>query len=210
MTDTTQLETPEWYGSTARATAFFPLMMAVYMVFYAAWAPFAWPLAGSITFVVVGAAAALCVRRGIHQIRHAKRYRSIATAENDRLGRTMGILNSVTHPIWMLGGIVLGVLGEGRWFLPLMVFVIGAHFLPMAQILNRTIDYLLGPIAMGFAIAAAVLGSEPTVPWIDVYAVAGLGGAITTFGYALYMIWNYRRTADAAGVTIPRGRPLGQ
>ena len=203
MTDTTQLEAPEWYGSTARATAFFPLMMAVYMVFYAAWAPFAWPLAGSITFVVVGAAAALCVRRGIHQIRHAKQFRSIATPENDRLGRTMGILNSVTHPIWMVGGIVLVVFGEGRWFLPLMVFVIGAHFLPMAHILHRKIDYLLGPVAMGFAIAAAVLASEPTVPWIDVYAVAGLGGALSTAGYAVYMIRNYAQLAKAAGVAAP-------
>lgn len=45
----------------------------------------------------------------------------------------MLVLNSVTHPVWMLGAVLLLVFGQGRWVLPLMVFVIGAHFLPMAR-----------------------------------------------------------------------------
>lgn len=32
---------PEWVGSVARGIAFFPVMMSVYAVFYAAWWPFA-------------------------------------------------------------------------------------------------------------------------------------------------------------------------
>lgn len=40
------------------------------------------------------------------------------------------------------------MLGEARYIIPLIVFVIGAHFLPIAKIMDRRIDYLLGPVAM--------------------------------------------------------------
>ena len=115
----------------------------------------------------------------------------------------MGILNSVTHPIWMIGTIVLLILGQGRWVLPLMIFVIGAHFLPMAHILNRKIDYLLGPIAMASATWAGVLAFNDQASWLVVFSVAGIGGTLSTLGYALYMSKAYQRLCNVADVPFP-------
>src|SRR5690554_79867 len=109
-------------------------------------APHGGPLPGAVAFLAVMAVAVLFTVRGVKQIRHAARYPNHPTPDDVRIGKAMGVLNSVTHPIWMLGTILLLVFAQGRWALPLMVFVIGAHFVPMARILGRRIDYLLGPL----------------------------------------------------------------
>ncbi|MBW1637829.1 hypothetical protein G3H63_01840 [Microbacterium resistens] len=177
--------------------------MSAYAVFYAAWWPFAWGYAGVGAFALVVVLAVVFVVRGVAQIRHASSFPNTPNEEDQRLGKAMGLLNSVTHPIWMLGTIVLLVFGQGRWVLSLMVFVIGAHFVPMARILGRRIDYLLGPVAMAGAIIAGMLALDPQVSWLVVFAVAGIGGAVATLCYAVYMARAYRRLCERAGVPFP-------
>lgn len=201
QTSTTQA--PEWFGSAARGIAFFPVMMSAYAVFYAAWWPFAWGYAGAGAFALVVVLAVAFVARGVAQIRHASSFPNKPNDEDQRLEKAMGLLNSVTHPIWILGSIVLLVFGQGRWVLPLMVFMIGAHFVPMARILGRRIDYLLGPVAMVGAIIAGVLALDPQVSWLVVFAVAGIGGAVATLCYAVYMARAYRRLCERAWVRFP-------
>jgi hypothetical protein len=196
-------QAPGWFGSAAQSNAFFPVLMSAYAVFYAAWWPFAWGYAGAFAFAAVLVAAVLFSIRGIRQIHHAAQFASNPTPEDQRLGKMMGLLNSIAHPIWMLGAIILLVFGQGRWVLPLMVFVIGAHFVPMAHILGRRIDYVLGPVAMLSALAAGALALDEHVSWLVVFAVAGLGGAAATLSYALYMARAYRRLCDRAAVRFP-------
>lgn len=191
-------QAPAWFGAAAQGIAFFPLLMSVYLIVYSAWWPFAWGWLGTAAFAVTALYAAVFIIRGVQQIRHAAAFVSEPTVEDARISRSMGILNGVTHPLWMTGAIVLLIFGQGRWVLPLMVFVIGAHFIPIAAILRRKIDYLLGPVAMVFAVAAAHLALDPTVSWLLVFAVAGIGGALTTGAYAAYMARAYRRLCDEA------------
>lgn len=203
------MQAPDWFGSAARGIAFFPVMMSAYAVFYAAWWPFAWGFIGAGAFALVLVTAVFFVVRGIAQIRHAASFPSNLTAEDQRLNKAMGLLNSVTHPIWVLGSIVLLVFGQGRWVLPLMVFVIGAHFVPMARILGRKVDYLLGPVAMVAAVIAGVLAVDEQISWLVVFAVAGVGGTVATLCYAAYMARAYRRLCERAGVKVvtpARGR----
>lgn len=178
-------------------------MMSAYAVFYSAWWPFAWGYAGAGAFALVLVLAVLFVVRGVAQIRHASSFPNNPTAEDQRLGKAMGFLNSVTHPIWMLGAVVLLVFGQGRWVLPLMVLVIGAHFVPMARILGRRIDYLLGPLAMAAAVIAGMFALDAQVSWLVVFAVAGIGGAVATLCYAVYMARAYRRLCERADVPFP-------
>jgi hypothetical protein len=194
---------PEWFGSTARATAFFPAMMSVYLLIYASSWPAAWGVAGTIACAAVAVYAIVFIVRGIRQIRHARRYPAVKTPEGARIDRAMGLLNAVTHPVWMAGAVVLILNGQERWVLPLMVFVIGAHFLPMGSILSRKIDYLLGPVAMLFAVFAGILAANSDVPTAEVWAVAGIGGALSTGSYAAYMARNYAQLAKTAGVEFP-------
>lgn len=174
--------------------------MSVYVVFYSVWWPFAWGPIGGALFAGALVYAAVFIVRGIRQIRHASQFVSEPTLEDARVERAMGILNSVAHPIWMIGSVVLLILGEGRWILPLMVFVIGAHFLPMASILGRKIDYFLGPLAMVLALLAGYFALNPSVSWLTVFAVAGVGGALSTGSYAAYMARAYRALCREAGV----------
>lgn len=194
---------PEWFGSAARGIAYFPIAMSGYAVFYALWWPFAWGYVGAGAFVLVLVAAALFVYRGVSQIRHAASFPNHPTAEDQRIGKAMGVLNSVAHPIWMLDSIVLLIAGQGRWVLPLMVFVVGAHFVPMARILGRKIDYLLGPVAMIGAVIAGILALDPDVSWLTVFAVAGKGGAVAPLCYAVYMARAYSRLCQRADVLFP-------
>lgn len=119
----------------------------------------------------------------------------------------MMVLNSITHPVWMFPSILLLVFGQGRWVLPPMVFVIGVHFVPMARILARRIDYLLGPVTIIAAIIAGILALDEQVSWLVAFAVAGIGGAIATHCYALYLAREYRRLCERADVSFPVGTP---
>lgn len=194
---------PDGFGSAVRDIAFFPVVMSAYAIFYAVWWPFAWGWAGAAALLVALVAAVFLVVRGASQIRHAARFPDDPTPEIERERRAMTALNSVTHPIWLLGSILLFLLGLGRWTLPLMVFVIGAHFMPMARILDRRIDYLLGPVTMIAAIIAGILALDEQVSWLVVFAVAGVGGTVATLCYALYLAREYRLVCERAGVPFP-------
>lgn len=143
------------------------------------------------------------VRIGVRQVRHARSFSGEATPDDLRIARAMGILNSITHPVWMTASIVLLLLGLGRWVLPLMVAVIGLHFIPIALILGRKIDYFLGPVSILFAVVAGVFASFDNVPWLVVFAIAGIGGALSTIGYSFYMTAAYRSLCEKAGVPYP-------
>lgn len=170
----------------AKATAALPLLMGCYVLFYSLWFPTAWAALGWGLFAAALIVAGAAIRRGIRQLNHAKSLPAEPVSETgQRRARQMGILNSVTHPIWMLGAVLLAALGEARYIVPLIGFVIGAHFLPIAKIMDRRIDYFLGPVAMVAAIVA-VTTEHPA-------AVAGLGGAVSTGCYAWYMAANYRK-----------------
>ena len=174
--------------------------MSVYVLVYSIWWPFAWGIPGLVAFVLVVAFAVLFVTRGIRQMRHSVLFEATESAEDRRLARAMGILNSVAHPVWMVGTIVLLIAGQGRWVMPLMVLVIGAHFLPIAHILGRWVDYPAGLLMIVFAVIGGVMAANATIPWITVFAVAGIGGTIATGFYAIYMARQYRQMTRAVGL----------
>lgn len=197
---------PVGFGAAARDLAPFPLMMSCFATSYAIWWPFAWGWAGAAALLVVVIAAVLLGVRGVAQIRHSTRFPDDPTPEIERERTAMAVLNGITHPVWMLPSVLLIVFGQGRWVLPLMVFVIGAHFVPMARILDRRIDYLLGPVTMIAALAAGVLALDRQHSWLVVFAVAGIGGAVATVSYAMYLARAYRRICVRAHVAFsPRG-----
>lgn len=202
---------PDWFGAAAQDLAPFPIIMSGYALFYAVWWPFAWGWAGAAAFLIVLIAAALFVARGVMQVRHAALFPNDPTPQIERERKAMMVLNSITHPVWMFPSILLLVFGQGRWVLPLMVFVVGVHFVPMARILARRIDYLLGPVTIIAAIIAAIIAGilalDEQVSWLVAFAVAGIGGAIATHCYALYLAREYQRLCERADVSFPVATP---
>lgn len=197
-----KVQPPDWFGAAARGISFFPVVTSAYMLIYSVWWPLAWGVPGAIAFVLVLLLAVGFIVRGISQIRHSMQFEIVNSSEGDRIARAMGILNSVTHPIWMLGTVALLIFGQDRWVMPLMVFVIGAHFLPMARILNRWIDYPMGLLMIAFAILGGFAAADPSVSWVEVFAISGTGGAIATGIYAAYMAVGYSRMTCAAGLSF--------
>jgi hypothetical protein len=203
MTATSERTAPAWFGSAARGTAFFPLLMSVYMLVYSVWFAVAWGVPGAVLFAAIVVGAIVLGVRGVRQIRHASTFPAVQTEESRRIGRSMGILNGVTHPIHIAGTLILLSLGELRWVLPLITLVIGIHFFPIAKILRRKIDYVVGPIMIAFAVVGGILAANSDISWQQVFAVTGIGGTIATGTYAVYLARAYSRLAKSAGVTFP-------
>jgi hypothetical protein len=193
---------PDGYGAAARSLSFLPLMMAAFSIVYAVWWPLAWGIPGGIVLALVAVVAVGLIVLSLGQIRHAFGFPSVATAEGSRIGRFMGVLSGVTYGVLWAGLIVLAVLGLWPWIMPWVAVIIGLHFLPMAGLFDRRIDYVLGPLTVLGGLAGGVLAASGTGLW-TVYAVAGLGGAVATVSYGISHVVGYRRMARAAGVVAP-------
>jgi hypothetical protein len=180
-----------------------PLLVSVYMLLYSVWSAVAWVVPGAILFAAILVGAIVLGVRGVRQIRHASTFAAVRTEESRRIGRSMGILNGVTHPIHIAGTLILLSLGELRWVLPLITRLIGIYFFPIARILGRKIDYVVGPIMIAFAVIGGILATNPDISWQPVFAVTGIGGTIATGTCATYLARAYSRLAKSAGVSFP-------
>ena len=94
--------------------------------------------------------------------------------------------------------IVCGLLVYFRqtaFILPAIALVIGLHFYPMARIFKRTIDYYLATwtCIVAFSAIAAIINNM--LPQNTIYALLGMGVAMATTGYGLYMIYEGKRLA---------------
>lgn len=193
-------QAPDWYGAAARSLSYQPIIQVFFMLVYAIWWVFAWPVAGTVALVLAVVYAGVIVAQSIANIRHSRRFPSIRTPEGDLIGKRMGILSGVSYGVLWIAVIVLALFGLWRWVLPVVALVIALHFFPMAAIFSRRIDYLLAPIALIFAVLGLVLAAQNEVPWEVVYGVTGIGGAVTTAAYAGYLVVDYRALARQAGV----------
>ena len=88
------------------------------------------------------------------------------------------------------------VVGHWEYIVPLIVLIMGAHFIPFAPMYHRRFDYCPGVlgICVGIGgIAAVSQGADPTL----IVGVMGLGGAFCTTIYGLYDLWIiHRLTSD--------------
>lgn len=196
---------PEWFGSAARNASYPPIMMVFFMLVYLLWWPFVDPVWGSIIIGAGAVYAAIITLCAVRNIRHAAQFPNVSTPEGALIGKRMGILSGVTYGTLWAVVIALAVFGHWRWILPSVALIIGLHFFPLALIFQRRIDYLLGPIAVGFAGVGFVLAAQSGAPWSVVYAVSGIGGAIATAVYSTYLLFTYRHLCGRAGLAGTRG-----
>ncbi|MBH0115246.1 hypothetical protein I6E52_00115 [Salinibacterium sp. NG253] len=193
--------TPEWFGSAARNTAYQPIVQVFFMLVYLIWWIFAAPVVGTLIFVVGVAYAAVVVFLSVRNIRHAANFPNVPTSEGALIGKRMGILSGISYGTLWIVAIVLALLGEWRLVFPAVALIIGAHFFPLAFIFRRRIDFLLAPIAVVFAVIGFLVAARPEISWGFVYAISGIGGAVATAAYAVYLLFTYRNLCREAGVT---------
>jgi hypothetical protein len=120
-------------------------------------------------------AAALLVLsvRTIRLTRHLVRNPANA-ARNRRINRLFGLINVVQWAGILLAINLLNHFHLSSWIVPAIIFIVGAHFLPLAYLFGARLYYVTGVALMIWAVAAPQI-----VPTYFMEPVAALGtGAI--------------------------------
>lgn len=117
-------------------------------------------------------------------------------AEGKRIGKWFGIIFGAEGlGIFIAVNVVIN-LGYPQLVIPVIALVVGLHFYPLAKVFKRTLDYYLATWSTIVAVLAIVLTLNKTLSETGGFAFTGVGIAIATTCYGLYMIVN--------GLRIPK------
>jgi hypothetical protein len=88
---------------------------------------------------------------------------------------------------------ILGATGNGDYVNGAIAFIVGLHFLPLAWVFGRTIDYCIGSWVMLAAIVGIVLIATGAVAPEQSWTIVSLATTCGTTAYGLYMLAVKRR-----------------
>ena len=196
-------ETKQEFGEIAQNIAPYGIMMAVFTLFYSVWFCFAWGTLGRILFALTVAYGGTIVFASIKNIKHAKRFKAVPSDAGKKIGKSMGIVSAITYSAITVFAVTLAAVHLVKLIFPAVTLIIGLHFIPLGKIMNRKIDYFIAPVPIVFSLVASYLAFTTTMTWLEVYAVAGIGGAIATMIYGAYMLDAYKKVAQKYGVEYP-------
>ena len=93
------------------------------------------------------------------------------TADDKRKDRWFHIINAGQWVVILVTGNVLANIGLRDWILPMVMFVIGLHFLPLARLFGAASHYLTGFALIAVAcIYPFIVAGGPTSGWGPVLA----------------------------------------
>ena len=196
-------DTKQEFGEIAQNIAPYGIMMAVFTLFYSVWFCFAWGAVGRILFALTVAYGGNIVFASIKNIKHAKRFKAVPSDAGKKILKSMSIVSAITYSALTVCAVTLSAVHLVKLIFPAVTLIIGLHFIPLAKIMNRKIDYFIAPVPIVFSLLASYLAFTTTMTWLEVYAVAGIGGACATMFYGAYMLYAYKRVAREYGVEYP-------
>jgi len=79
-------------------------------------------------------------------------------------------------------------IGHPELQVPVIALVVGLHFFPLAKVFKRNIDYYFASYSTLIAILAIYLALNKMLDQSQIFAFTGIGIAIATVGYGIYMI----------------------
>lgn len=148
--------------------------------------PYQWILLIFLIFIIV------FLVQGVRYFGVARKYPSIKSAEDAAEGKKMGmwfgIIFGAEGLFIFLGVNLVNHLGHTDLIIPVIALVVGLHFYPLGWIFKRKIDYWLATWTTGIAVLGIffTLNKIFSFQWIS--AFVGIGVAIATSCYGLYMI----------------------
>ena len=196
-------ETKQEFGEIAQNIAPYGIMMAVFTLFYSVWFCFAWGTVGRVLFALTFAYGAYIVFASIKNIKHAKRFKAVPSDAGKKIAKSMTIISAITYPAMTVCVVTLVAFHLVKLIFPAVTLIIGLHFIPLGKIMHRKIDYFIAPVPIVFSLLASYLAFTTTMTWLEVYAVAGIGGAVATMIYGAYMLYAYKKVAREYGVEYP-------
>ena len=196
-------ETKQEFGEIAQNIAPYGIMMAVFTLFYSVWFCFAWGRAGMVLFALTVVYGGNIVFASIKNIKHAKRFKAVPSEAGKKIAKNMGIVSAISYSALTVIAVTLAAVHLEKLILPAVTLIIGLHFIPLAKIMNRKIDYFIAPVPIVFSLVAAYFAFTTDMHWTEIYAVAGIGGAVATMIYGYYMLYAYKKVAREYGVEYP-------
>lgn len=161
--------------------------MAIFTPFSAIWPVFAWPIPGGLFFALALTWAVFLALTAARLLRRSRALPHEQNALDVRIARGMTIVSSIQGVLILSVAIVLALLGLWVWVLPAIALIVALHFFPMPAIFGRTIDYYLGTAMLIVAAVGLALAGQQA-EWQIVCAITGLGAALVTSAYGLYMV----------------------
>jgi hypothetical protein len=154
---------------------------------------------GIILLILFGSIIIMFISFAIYLFGISKRFPKLESeadkAEGKRAGKWFGIIFGAEGlGIFVAINVVVN-LGHADLTIPAIALVVGLHFYPLAKIFKRTIDYYLATWTTIIAIIAIVLILKKVYPPANVDAFVGIGTAMATSCYGLYMIYTGKRLA---------------
>jgi hypothetical protein len=181
------------------------LMMAVFTMIWAGIA-FGSLTHGVIVLVVFSLISLTLIVNAIYTFKVSRRFPTLETeadkAEGKQAGKWFGIIFGAEGVGIFVAVNIATNTGHADLTIPLIALVVGLHFYPLARVFKRTIDYYLATWTTIIAIIAIMLILRKTYPVASVDAFVGIGTAIATSCYGLYMIYESRRLAKKASLPV--------
>ncbi|MFL9482503.1 hypothetical protein ACI6Q2_06965 [Chitinophagaceae bacterium LWZ2-11] len=146
------------------------------------------------TVLVVFAALSLAfVVYAIYLFISSKKFQKISN-ENDQkegkeMGKSFGLIFGIEGVAIPIAAFILTRLNAGRLVLPVIALIVGLHFYPMAKVFKRKVDYYLATWTCLIAVTGIVLMLRHIVSDSDSLAFIGIGVALATTSYGLYMLY---------------------
>lgn len=130
--------------------------------------------------------------QGIRYFGIARKYPAIQStedaAEGKKMGMWFGIIFGAEGLFIFLGVNLVNHLGHTDLIIPVIALVVGLHFYPLGRIFKRKIDCWLATWTTGIALLGIFFTLKKTFSFQGIAAFVGIGVAIATSCYGIYMI----------------------
>jgi hypothetical protein len=131
------------------------------------------------------------------------RYHPKLTSEADlarkkKTGMWFGIIFGAEGLLIFAAVTVVMDIGHPDLVIPVIALIVGLHFYPLGAVFKRTIDYYLATWTTIVAILAIIFMFNKTLTEDDDFAFTGIGLAIATSLYGIYMMYAARNIKRAS------------
>ena len=110
----------------------------------ALWANDQYPGFVALLIVASCTAALLAVSYRVYKANSLARKANAQTPESRLMSRRFNLINGLQWGVIFLVAFALSRTGNARWILPMIIFVVGVHFLPLARVFEYRPHYVTG------------------------------------------------------------------
>jgi hypothetical protein len=175
------------------------VLMAIFTCMWGSWATQGlMPAFGITVGVVFGLFAALFVVEAIRMLLAARAYPTHVIEERGNAesisaprptsGRWFGLIFAAEGLVIFVVCAILGATGNSDYINPAIALIVGVHFIPLAWVFQRTIDYYVAGWFVLAALAGIVGVAAGLMPVALAWSLVSIAAAAGTSFYGFYMI----------------------